>query len=82
MESYGRLGRETSDFLSELGDIVASDGRMSKGAFVRSVQQELSCALCLGNSAMYFQSTFPTVQAVGRPFTPVCHSLVDESSEV
>ena len=49
MESYGRLGREASRFLSDLGDIAASDGRLRKAAFVRSVRQELSCALCRGN---------------------------------
>ena len=43
MESYGRLGREASRFLSDLGDIAASDGRLRKAAFVRSVRQELSC---------------------------------------
>ena len=56
MESYGRLGREASRFLSDLGDIAASDGRLRKAAFVRSVRQELSCALCRGNGGMYFDS--------------------------
>jgi hypothetical protein len=82
MESYGRLGRDASRFLSELGDIAASDGRVRKGAFVRSVRQELSCALCRGNSAMYFQSTFSIAQAVGRQFMPGCDCPVDESGEV
>ena len=82
MELNGRLGREASSFLSELRDIAASNGRVHKGAFVRSVRQELSCALCSGNSAMYFQSTFYIAQAVGRQFIPGCDSPVDESSEV
>ena len=68
IESKGRLGREASRFLSELGDIAASDGRVGKGAFVRSERQELSCALCRGNGAMYFQSTFSIAQAMGRQF--------------
>ena len=34
MESYGRLGREASRFLSDLGDIAASDGRLRKATFV------------------------------------------------
>ena len=82
MESYRRLGRDASRFLSELGDIAASDGRVRKGAFVRSVRQELSCAVCRGNGAMYFQSTFSIAQAVGCQFMPGCDCTVDESGEV
>ena len=81
MELYKRLGREASSFLSELRDIAASDGRVHKGAFVRNVRQELSCALCSVNSAVYFQSTFYIAQAVGRQFIPGYDSQFDESSE-
>ena len=58
IESYRRLGHEASRFLLELGNIAASDGHVRKGAFVRSVQQELSssCAPCPGNCATYFQT--------------------------
>jgi hypothetical protein len=40
MESYGRLGKEASGFLSKLGDIAAAGSRgVSKAAFVRAAQQ-------------------------------------------
>ena len=45
----------------ELAYIAVSDGR---------VRKELSCALCRGNGAMHFQSTFPTAQAMSRQFMP------------
>ena len=46
VESYGRMGVAASRFLSELGDLVETAGRVSKAAFVRTVRRELSCALC------------------------------------
>ena len=82
MESYGLLGREASRFLSELGDIAAYDVRVCKGAFVQSVRQELSCALCHGNGAMYYRSTFSIAQSVYRQFMPSCDCPVDESGEM
>ena len=82
MESHGRLGREASRFLSDLGDIAASDGRSRKAALVQSVRQELSCALCRGNGGMCFDSTFSIARTVDRQFLPGCESPIDESGEV
>ena len=76
------MGREASRFLSDLGDIAASDGRLRKATFVRSVRQELSCALCRGNGGMYFHSTFSIARAVDRQFVPGCACPIDESGEV
>ncbi len=45
METYGTLGHEAARFLTELGDAVAANGRVSKEKFVRGMRQELSCAL-------------------------------------
>ena len=59
MDFCGRFGREASRFLSKLGDIVASYGRVRKGAFVLSVHQELSCALCLRNVQCTSNPRFP-----------------------
>ena len=71
MEFFGRLGCDASRFLSELGNIAASDGHVRKGAFVQSMRQELSFALCCGNARIYFQSTVFIAQALGRQFMPV-----------
>ena len=45
-ESFERLGEEAARFLSDLREVAASDGFTSKSAFVRTIQQESSCALC------------------------------------
>ena len=82
MESYGSLGQQASRFLSDLGDIAASDGRLRKATFVRSVRQELSCALCRGYGGMYFQSTFSIARAVSCQFMPGCECPIDEIGEV
>ena len=58
METLQSLEREATRILSELNDIAALDGRVHRGAFARSVQQELSCALCHG---MQFQSNFSMI---------------------
>ena len=36
-ESFGRLGKDASRFLYDLGEVAASDGCASKSAFVRTV---------------------------------------------
>ena len=82
MESYGRLGREVSRFLSDLTVIAASDGRLRKATFVRSVRQEPSCALCHGNGGMFFQSAFSIARAVGRQFILECECPIDKSGDV
>ena len=77
VESYGRMGVAASRFLSELGDLVAAAGRVSKAAFVRTVRRELSCALCKGNARMYYNSLSRIAVRVGHNFQPGC----DEPAE-
>ena len=36
-ESFGRLGKDASCFLNDLGEVAASDGCSSKSAFLRTV---------------------------------------------
>ena len=81
LESFGRLGRDASRFLSELGSAAEANGRVSKAAFVRSVRQELSCALCRGNSRMYSDSVFTLARAAGRQFMDGCEVPVDDFAE-
>jgi hypothetical protein len=82
VESYGRLGVDAARFLSQLGDIAAEDGRVSKERFVRSARQELSVALCRGNGHMYFRSTFEIAHRAGRAFLPGCVHPLDEAGDV
>lgn len=82
VESFGRLGLEASRFLSDLGDVAAAGGTASKAAFVRSVRQELSCALCRGNGRMYNKYMFSFAQNVGRQFMPGCDLPLDEAGEL
>jgi hypothetical protein len=81
-ESYGRLGVEAARFLSQLGDIAAEGGKVSKELFVRTARQELSCALCRGNGLMYYRSTFEIALAGGRAFLPGCEHPLDEAGDV
>ena len=81
-ESYGRLGVDAARFLSQLGDVAAEGGRVSKALFVRSARQELSCALCRGNGRMYFRSTFEVALAAGRGYSPGVELPVDEAGVV
>ena len=48
-ECFLWLGKEAAHFLSDLGEEAASHGYAAKSAFVRPVQQELSCALLQRN---------------------------------
>ena len=48
-ECFPRLGKEAAHFLSDLGEEAPSHGDAAKSAFVRPVQQELSCALLQRN---------------------------------
>ena len=82
VESFGRLGLEASRFLSDLGDIASASGAASKAVFVRSVRQELSCALCRGNGRMYNRFMFCYAQTAGRQFMPGCDIPLDEAGEV
>ena len=77
-ETFGRLGREASRFLSDLGDIAAENGRVSKGSFVRSARQSLSCALCRGLGRQYSASMLSVARATGVNFLPGCAVPVDE----
>ena len=68
VESYGRLGIQASRFLSTLGDLAASGGGVSKARFVRRVRQELSCALCRGNSQSYYNTVLSVARQAGKHF--------------
>ena len=59
--SYGWLGKEAAQFLNDIGDVAAADGRASIDAFVMIVHQELSCALCRNNACMYDRSLIPRI---------------------
>ena len=82
VESFGRLGKEAARFLNDLGDVAAADGCASKEAFVRTVRQELSCALCRGNARMYDRSLSSVARGVGRGFSPGLDTAVDEAGDV
>jgi hypothetical protein len=82
VESYGRLGVEASRFLSTLGDLAAEGGGVSKERFVRNARQELSCALCRGNSHIYHRSLFAIARRVGRLFRPGCDVPIEEMGDV
>ena len=75
-------GEKCLNFLSDLGDIAASDGRARKATFVRSLRQELSRVLFRGNGGIFFQSTFSIARAVFRQFTPGCEFPINKSGEV
>jgi hypothetical protein len=47
-ETYGRMGRPAYEFLVSMADQAASDGTVSKGAFIVNALQELSVSLCSG----------------------------------
>ena len=81
-ESFGRLGKDASRFLNDLGEVAASDGCASKSAFVRTVRQELSCALCKGNARMYDRSLLTLARGVGRGFVPGLERAIDEAGDV
>jgi len=66
-ESYGRHGQRAMQFLSKLGNVVASNGG-SKSLFVRTARTELSVALAWGVTAMYNQTLFNVVRAAGNAF--------------
>ncbi len=69
-ESFGRMGRQAAGFLSQLGDVAAAGGRVSKSAFVRTAREELSCALARGNARMYGRAMAIVARSVGRAFLP------------
>ena len=69
-EYFGRLGKEAASFVSDISEIAASDGCASKSAFVRTVQQELSHALCLGNACVYDQSLLALARCFERGVMP------------
>ena len=58
-------------------ELFLSDGRLWKATFVRSVRQELSCALWRNVLLVYI-----LVQAVGRQLMPGCECPINESDEV
>ena len=53
-----------------------------KSAFLKTVRQELSYALCPGDVYMYDWSFLAMAQGVGRGFTPELDPIVDEAGNV
>ena len=76
-----RLGDDAARFLSDLGDVAASDGCALKCAFVRKVREEFSRTLCLCNVRMYNQSLLALAYGVGRGFMPGLERAVDEAGD-
>ena len=76
-KSFGKLGKDAARFLSDLDDVATSDGCTSQFALVRTVRQELSCALCRGNARMYNQSLLALARGAGRGFMPGLEWAVD-----
>jgi hypothetical protein len=66
-ESYGRHGVRAMQFLSKLGDIVASKGG-SKREFVRCARTELSVGLARGQARMYSKTLHNVARASGDNF--------------
>ena len=81
LESYGRLGRAASRFLSDLGEAAAAIGRVSKASFVRSARMEISCALCRGNGRLYSERLASSA-CVGLQPLPGLAVPVDEVGDV
>ena len=70
LESHGRLGKQAVAFLHEIAEWASSGGRISKNAFLKSAYRDISCALQIGNSAMYCKSAERLIRARGRHFLP------------
>lgn len=70
VESFGRLGSAAMGFLSEIGDIAASTGKVTKRAFLRGALSKLACALARGNGRMYTTGVFAMTRACGRNYMP------------
>jgi hypothetical protein len=68
VKTYGTLGHEAAKCLSELGDAVAADGRVSKEKYVRGMRQELSCALARCVALGYHRALGRVAQCVGSHF--------------
>ena len=81
-ESLRRLGEEAARFLSDLREIAASDGCASKSACVKTVWQELSCALCRDNALVYDRSLLALARGVGKDFMPGLERALDEAGDV
>ena len=77
---FGRLGRELARLLSDLSEVAAFDGCARKSAIMRTVRQELSCTMCLGNA--HDRSLLAFDQGVGRGFLPGLERAVDEADDV
>ena len=80
-ESYGRMGRAASRFLSRLGDIAAASDRASKAAFVAVARQELSVAMCRGNERIFYKARSGVASVVGQHYLPGLDVPTDEHSD-
>ena len=77
MDSCGRLVKEAARFCEDLGDVANADSRASKTAFVRIVRQELSSALCRGNTSMYGRILISVACGVRGSSMPYVERAVD-----
>ena len=70
METHGRLGKQAWDVVNSLAKFAADRGKVSKRAFKRGMLQEVSVALCCGNSAVYAfgHACQAKAQSLGRRF--------------
>jgi hypothetical protein len=69
-ESHGRMGKEALKLLQDLGEVAASNGRVSKRAFVLAALCKLSVALAKGNGRMYTTACFTVSRALGHDYVP------------
>ena len=72
VESCGYMGKAAVGFLSELGDVAAENGRISKAAFMRWGMQVLSVSLQKGNADMYRAFGVHISREQGSRFDPGC----------
>ena len=67
-ETGGLHGKAARKMVSEMGDMAASGGLVSKAAFVRSAYQTLSVALVRAQGQVYDASMLTVARAAGRQF--------------
>jgi hypothetical protein len=80
VESYCCLGVSAQYFLKGMGDVVAGRDKISKSAFVKSADREVSCTLQRGIGMMYARSTVHWARASGRYSVPGCDVPVQDEA--
>lgn len=77
-EPFGRLGKDVARFVSDLGDVSASDGCALLSAIVRTAWRELTRALCPGYARTDDRSLVALARGVGRGFMSGSERAVNE----